>query len=90
MTIGTRYEVFHNQAQRTAGGLTRNQLVKNKKGQIVSKKASSTARKSNNLGSYLQKKGRRSGRRKTKPSNQRKLDKMWSAPPKPKRRKKKT
>ena len=40
--IGSRAEVFHGQATKTSGGLTKNDLIKNKIGRIVSKKKSST------------------------------------------------
>ena len=42
--IGSRSEVYHENAQRTSGGLTKNDLVKNKFGYIVSRKKSSMAR----------------------------------------------
>jgi len=40
MTVGSRAQVFHGTADKTAGGLTRKDLMKNPKtGKIVSKKA---------------------------------------------------
>ena len=36
--IGSRAEVFHERATQTSGGLTKNDLIKNKIGRIVSKK----------------------------------------------------
>ena len=42
--IGSRSEVYHGNAQKTSGGLTKNDLVKNKFGYIVSRKKSSMAR----------------------------------------------
>ena len=42
-TIGTRREVFYGYALRTAGGLTRKDLMKNSKGKIVSIEASKAA-----------------------------------------------
>ena len=36
--IGSKAQVFHGTAQRTAGGLTKDDLMKNEKGRIVSKK----------------------------------------------------
>ena len=43
MTVGTRAQVFHGNALKTAGGLTRKDLKKNSKGEIVSIKASMAA-----------------------------------------------
>ena len=48
-TVGTRIEVFHGKAKHTSGGLKKNDLVHNKQGRIVSKNASTAAKKSNNL-----------------------------------------
>jgi hypothetical protein len=42
--IGSRSEVYHGNANRTSGGLTKNDLVKNKYGYIVSRKKSNMAR----------------------------------------------
>ena len=42
--IGSRSEVYHGNAQKTSGGLTKNDLVKNKFGYIVSRKKSNMAR----------------------------------------------
>jgi hypothetical protein len=39
MTVGSRAQVFHGTADKTAGGLTRKDLMKSKTGKIVSKKA---------------------------------------------------
>ena len=36
--IGSKIEVWRGTAQRTSGGLTKNDLTKNKRGKIVSKK----------------------------------------------------
>ena len=40
-----KLEVFHDKAYKTRGGLTRKDLMKNKHGRIVSKKASAAAKK---------------------------------------------
>ena len=85
--IGSRYEVYHGKAQHTSGGLTKSQLLKNKKGVIVSKKASGVASRKNNLGSYLQSRGRRSKR--GKKSGTKDFDKLYSDPPKARGRKRK-
>ena len=49
LTIGSRAQVMHGTAKKTSGGLTKSQLKYNKQGKIVSKKASKSAKKSNNL-----------------------------------------
>ena len=51
--IGTRYQVFNGKAQKTAGGLKRGHLMKNKKGQIVSKRKSLMASQASNLKKFL-------------------------------------
>ena len=56
-TFGSRAEVFHGTAKKTTGGLMKKDLVKNKHGEIVSKKASKSAKKTKNLKKFLQKKG---------------------------------
>jgi len=48
-TFGSRAEVMHGNAKKTSGGLTKVQLKYNKNGKIVSKKASTAAKRSNNL-----------------------------------------
>ena len=42
---GTKHEVFHGKALRTAGGLTRVDLILNKSGKVVSKKQSIAGKK---------------------------------------------
>lgn len=57
-TYGTRARVWHKKAKKTRGGLTRNDLKKNKWGRIVSKKQSLRAKKEQRLkkaGYYTQK-----------------------------------
>ena len=56
---GSRAEVFHGNARHTSGGLTRNDLKMNKRGEIVSIKASNRAKKENRLekAGYKTKKG---------------------------------
>ena len=53
--IGSRAEVMHDTASKTAGNLTKSDLKKNKYGKIVSKKASNLAKKNKNLGNFLAK-----------------------------------
>lgn len=47
--IGTRAEVWHGTAHKTAGGLTKSHLMKNKAGRIVSKAKHMTAKKEKRL-----------------------------------------
>lgn len=55
--IGSRAEVFHNNALKTTGGLSKNDLFQDKYGNIKSKKKSAVAKKKNNLGRYLNEAG---------------------------------
>lgn len=43
-TVGSRAQVWHKTAKKTSGGLTRNHLIMNKHGRIVSKKKHGTAK----------------------------------------------
>ncbi len=56
---GSRAEVFHGNARHTSGGLTRNDVKMNKRGEIVSVKASDRATKEKRLekAGYKTKKG---------------------------------
>ena len=51
-TNAQRAKVFHGTLAKTSGGLTKSDLKKNEHGKIVSKKASASAKKNNNLGSF--------------------------------------
>jgi hypothetical protein len=51
-TFGSRAEVFHGNAKKTTGGLTKKDLIKNKNGQIVSRKKHLTAKKEKRLEKY--------------------------------------
>ena len=51
-TNAQRAKVFHGTLEKTSGGLTKKDLVKNSNGKIVSKKASVAAKKNNNLGAF--------------------------------------
>ena len=57
--IGSRAQVMHGTAKQTAGGLKKCNLKYNKHGKIVSKKASSSAKRAKNLqkAGYVTKKG---------------------------------
>ena len=59
MKIGSRAKVMHGTAEKTTGGLEKNDLKYNKFGKIVSKKASNSAKKNKNLekAGYTTKKG---------------------------------
>ena len=48
-TLGTRAQVWHGTAKKTSGGLTKNNLMKNKAGRIVSKAKHVTAKKEQRL-----------------------------------------
>ena len=52
-----RLEVWNGTRKRTSGGLTRDMLVKNKRGKIVSLKKSTQASDKNNLGDFLREAG---------------------------------
>ena len=58
-TYGSRAEVFHGTALKTTGGLIKKDLMKNKHGEIVSKKKHKTAKKEMRLEKhgYFAKKG---------------------------------
>lgn len=47
--LGSRAEVFHGNARQTTGGLRKKDLMKNKHGEIVSKKKHTTAKKEKRL-----------------------------------------
>ena len=58
-TIGTRAQVWHGNAKKTSGGLTKSALMMNKHGRIVSRKKHETAKREKRLvkAGYLTKKG---------------------------------
>ena len=55
-TNAQRAKVFHGNLDKTTGGLTKKDLMKNAQGKIVSRKASNAAKKNNNLGNFKQNK----------------------------------
>ena len=57
--IGTRAQVWHNNAKKTSGGLTKSDLMMNKHGRIVSRKKHNTAKKEKRLvkAGYITRKG---------------------------------
>ena len=59
MPQNERLRVWKGELKKTSGGLTKGDLIKNKRGKIVSKKKSEAAKKNseNNLGSWLRSKG---------------------------------
>ena len=58
-TIGSRAEVYHGSAKHTSGGLSKGDLKVNKRGAIVSIKASNKAKKKSQLvkSGFIAKKG---------------------------------
>ena len=73
LTFGSRAEVWHGNAKKTTGGLSKNDLIKNKHGEIVSKKKHHTAKREKRLekAGYFTQKGkfgfvRRDGKSKRK------------------------
>jgi hypothetical protein len=48
-TFGSRAEVFHGTSKKTSGGLLKKDLIKNKWGEIVSRKKHMTAKKEKRL-----------------------------------------
>ena len=59
MSSNQRSEVWRGIRAKTSGGLVKADLIKNKRGKIVSKKKSSQAGSQNNLGSWLREKGKK-------------------------------
>jgi hypothetical protein len=59
-TVGSRAEVFHGNAHHTSGGLKKSDLMKNKHGEIVSKKKHFQAKKDKRLekAGYFTQKGK--------------------------------
>jgi hypothetical protein len=49
LSVGSRAQVWHNNAKKTKGGLSKKDLKKNKHGRIVSKKLSMKANRENRL-----------------------------------------
>ena len=45
LKVGSKAQVWHGTAERTSGGLTKNDLIQNKHGRIVSKKKSLQGKK---------------------------------------------
>ena len=60
MTVGSRAQVFHGNADNTTGGLEKKDLMKNKHGRIVSVRKHKTAKKEKRLekAGYFAKKGK--------------------------------
>ena len=59
MSTQQRRDVFAGRRKKTSGGLVRADLIKNKRGKIVSRKKSDQAGSQNNLGSWLREKGKK-------------------------------
>tara|TARA_Y100000389_G_scaffold30170_1_gene25569 strand:- start:522 stop:827 length:306 start_codon:yes stop_codon:yes gene_type:complete len=60
LLIGSRAQVHHGTAYKTAGGLTKDKILMNKNGRIVSRKKHATAKREKRLekAGYFAKKGR--------------------------------
>jgi hypothetical protein len=60
LTFGSRAEVWHGNAKKTTGGLTKSDLIKNKHGELVSKKKHFSAKKEKRLekAGYFTQKGK--------------------------------
>jgi hypothetical protein len=52
-TVGSKREVYEGEAVHTSGGLKKGELMRNKRGKIVSKKQHDSAKSNKNLGEYL-------------------------------------
>jgi len=77
-TFGSRAEVFHGTAKKTSGGLEKRDLLKNKHGEIVSRKKHLTAKKEKRLEKfgYFTKKGKFGFVKKEKSSKSKKSRKI--------------
>ena len=73
-----RLRVWRGELKKTSGGLTRDDLVKNSKGKIVSRRKSKQAGEQNNLGVWLRSKGDKFG---DKPKDAKVLKEKKRAPP---------
>ena len=65
-----RLRVWRGELKKTSGGLMRDDLVKNSKGKIVSRRKSKQAGEQNNLGVWLRSKGDKFGDKPAKPNKQ--------------------
>jgi hypothetical protein len=52
MTVGSRAQVWHGTADKTSGGLKKNDLMQNARGRIVSRKKHDTAKRERRLLRY--------------------------------------
>ena len=68
---GTKTQVYRGTRLRTPGNLKKSDLMKNKFGKIVSKKASSLAKRKSNLGRYLSTKSKPKPKPKAKTTRRR-------------------
>lgn len=53
--VGSKLQVYRGTAERTSGGLTKSDLMRNKRGKIVSKRKHELAKKHSNLPELLRK-----------------------------------
>ena len=70
--MSQRLRVWRGEIRRTTGGLTRDDLMKNKNGKVVSKRKSLSATKANNLGKWIRAKGDAFGKPKAYPKKAKK------------------
>jgi len=73
LTIGSRAQVWHGTAKKTSGGLTKKDLVMNKRGRIVSKRKAKTAKKEK-LSRFGDKKAEPFGSKKTRKASRKSKD----------------
>ena len=59
MPQNERQRVWKGELKKTSGGLRKQDLIKNKRGKLVSRKKSEQAGSQNNLGSWLREKGKK-------------------------------
>ena len=77
-----RLRVWRGELRKTSGGLTRDDLVKNSKGKIVSRRKSKQAGEQNNLGVWLRSKGDKFGDKPAKAAPNKQQPKQAEAKPK--------
>ena len=86
--LSQRLRVWRGEIRRTTGGLTRQDLMKNKNGKIVSRRKSLAATKANNLGHWVRSRGDKfQGKPKAFPKKAKKEDAIDLTESKPKKKK---
>ena len=87
MPQSERKQVWAGEKRATSGGLTKSDLVLNKRGKLVSKKKSQLAKSDNNLGDWIRKKGDKFDAKRGAQKAPKKVRKAARVAPPPKRRK---